>query len=139
MGAILITYIVTGPKEIELTAEQREAIIAQANETKSRLVAEIIEESGENNLKTAIEETGFNPELAPYLEDESGVAKALDELLKIWHSLPRDANARDLPGDDSRIIYVAGEMSWGDGPFGLGFTTLDNAAHLGLFPLLGME
>ena len=87
MGAHLITYIVTGPKEIELTADQREAIIAQANETKSRLVAELLEESGENNLKTAIEETGFNPELAPYLEDENGVAKALDELLQNGYPL----------------------------------------------------
>jgi hypothetical protein len=45
-----------------------------------------------------------------------------------------------MPGDPTRCIYFAGEMTWGDTPEGLGYELLDTIMHIpGMDVLLGVE
>ena len=51
----------------------------------------------------------------------------------------RDMAARQDPDNPARQIVVAGDMSWGDEPDGLGYQLLKKAFGLGIAQLLGVQ
>ncbi len=146
MGADLITYIVVGPNTIDLSDDQRAAVVKQLRINAKQLREDCLKELNESNCEPTQEaiaevlaDNGNNSALAEVLVDDTLVESVLDEFLSTWHDWRRDASTRLLPGDDSRCIYVAGEMSWGDTPSGAAYQAIDIAYGLGLLPLLGIE
>lgn len=71
------------------------------------------------------------------------LAKEVQEFIDGWNSGEfRDMSSREDPDnecDNDRKVVVAGEMSWGDEPDGLGYQLLKKAFGLGIAQLLGVQ
>lgn len=142
MGADLIGYLVVGPNKLD--EDKKSAVIALFD-----LWAE----------KTKGLDDGDDPEAAT-IEMEDGRMASLDDVMDItavlghwrdgaafvealwgwWDRGSKDSASREMPGDPTRCIYFAGEMTWGDTPEGLGYELLDTIMHIpGMDALLGVE
>jgi hypothetical protein len=68
------------------------------------------------------------------------LAKAVKDFAAAWNEGRfRDLAFRTDPDKPDRKVAVAGELSWGDEPEGLGYQTLKKAFGLGIAQRLGVS
>jgi hypothetical protein len=156
VGADLITYMLVGPNKIVDDPKKREAAILHA----SRIIAAVTawqtlhdEHQASDDADDEIEvpvalirelkRFGMDPRTCDindynqYVVSADAV-KAVDALLHLWNGTRyyRDVCTR---GYRKKQILVAGDMSWGDEPDGLGYQICKQAERLGLFRFYGIE
>jgi hypothetical protein len=133
MSACLISYIVVGPKEFSpgQLAKARELLVQRAQEWRAwgarcETLINIAESDDDFPdppdwlTDTADSEFGSMESAAdgcPFDTDED-VDKFLANFWEMWEDNWPDCNWREMPGDPSKRIWIAGEMSWGDTPEG---------------------
>lgn len=130
MGADLITYIIFGPKTLD-ESKKEEA---------KRLISSAIE-LAKHYLEDPPRDVSFDEE---ELENISAQVpeNLINALFDTWAEEYRDSNMREIPGDSTRVVVVAGDTTWGDEPYGYAYLCLrdicsvDNLLRGKLFELL---
>ena len=147
MGADLIGYLVAGPERIpdddrtvEQIARRMDAFAARIDRLFRQEDAEL---SGDEEWLLGELESLLDDETAGRL-DPAAIARAIDTagvlpggtdstealarfLVRAWNELlpnARDVAFRQMPGDETRRILFAGDMTWGDAPDGTGYALL---------------
>lgn len=140
MGADLVTYFCYGPRKLKTDettlAEARKKAQATIAAARQAFDTGNWEDAGLSHLDSGADEC----ELRDILD--TNVDSAIENLIAIWNKAhARDVSWRFVPeqGDNDLIGLVAGGMSWGDEPEGLGYQTLKVAHLLGLFPVFGIQ
>lgn len=149
MGADLVAFIVKGPKK--LPAGQRDAAVAAAKKAVAWVKkGKRLYYKREDKPSAAERELYWHEAPNKYLRDQKDIIlfedladvepeKFVDEFLRLWPHIARDASYRTDPDDDTQILLVAGDTSWGNEPEGLGYQTLKTAQNLGLFEIFGIR
>lgn len=166
MGADLIVFIAKGPSKFKRTdiakaakkvqdiidyAKKVDPIFAkvadeetltpdeqkiwdEANDPKNKknLLKDLLDQEQHDSLED------FGEDLSR-LTNKTGVQE-VNEFTSWWVSMSgRDTCGRPDPDDKKQQIVVCGDMSWGDSPDGLGYTTLTRAYWFGIPQMLGIR
>jgi hypothetical protein len=156
MGAELVGIMLLGPQRLDAPGDvKRKAIrtvtefvaIAQGmREVTNFAVNQHLGHDVERILELAV--TTIEHLVPPCLVEEQdlswvdqyaneGAWALVDDLICVWNNGRADSMSKGLP--DGTKVVCAGEMSWGDSPNGLAYTTLRRAEMAGLFPLFGIR
>lgn len=156
MGADLIGFLVKGPEKIELTEDLRSAAMKQLGKITEYIsryeqtqnnssMSTAVNEALQSDLDHAYEQLGNMAEDQDMLYEELTSLElgfddeALGKFVEWWHSpLGRNIAYRSDPDDDTKRIFFAGDMSWGDEPDGIGYRYLKWAVYTGVGALLGI-
>ena len=161
MGAALIGHICVGPKEpsaenVSKAREHAKCVLAQFEQATALIekegedaVADVIEKRFPEIVKVA-KQAGYD-DLVDFVglqvTGQYGPDEFVTECLNMWeHREPyRDVMSRDFIDPQSGVvdpdyqILVAGERSWGDGPYeNSGWWLCERAAWLGIMDILGI-
>lgn len=166
MGADLICFITKGP--LKLDSRKKTKAVAQIKRVVQLLVeVRKIYKSSENSeaAEHEIQKLDLTPLCHVWKDNQAkrsiritiGDQSMLDdlwylvelkperlveELFAVWHGSStirvRDGSSRPDPDDPKRQIVIAGELSWGDEPDGLGYQTLKAAFESGIADIFGI-
>lgn len=143
MGSELICFIVVGPAILDewkkpLAVERAGSIIKAA-----QLLHEGCSEYEEDRYLDLLQS-----EVGSYLDDQcedfryiSGLnaIRTVEDLYQVWSGGGNDTNSRACPHNESEVIVVAGEITWGDEPKGFGYQALRAASKTGLFKIFNIR
>lgn len=162
MGADLIVFIAKGPvKFTKANIKKAEAYAEKVIDYASGIYEALSKEDNEENLTPKEQELvdnglshtlmqGFNDqeqyssarEAIRYLENiaASTAKEEVEKFVSWWTSCSgRDTSGRPDPDDKKQQIVVCGDMSWGDAPEGLGYTTMNRAYWFNIPQNLGVR
>ena len=144
MGADLIAYIAVGP--LTLTKKQKADAVKKYVKCWEKELKTNQIECSECGEKFTPEPDDDNTIMCPgcnrkitWHKDLAEAKKWATEMVNEWPPDFRDCGSRQLPGSKTKWIFVAGDMSWGDRPDGLGYRYLDDLFMSGLNVFMGIE
>lgn len=151
MGANLICYICIGPKEYGETEKKKAYDVLAGYREKAKFLESKVDEW----------EMLHHPECKAWLEEQKDISCVvenwrdygsdhiedlvvfldapdcvLDRFFQAWEGGARDMAVRSYPDNDDEVIVVAGDMSWGDTPQGIGYQALNDIHRYDLLDVL---
>ena len=150
MGADLICFICKGP--VRLDPKRKPAAIARilATSTIAQRVFDEYERTAttpedpvfsDDDRQWILDHDVSTHDVEKYIADEKHAEEIVQALFDMWvgELSCRDKDSRLDPDDSTQRIVVAGDMSWGDTPDGLGYETLTDAARFDILEIFGIR
>lgn len=146
MGADLITYIMVGPKTVELTPEAHAAESARLDILLRDMQTVISSEPADEVADDIADEIAdlyresYEYLMACLVAEYPDGASFLDAAIEFWNNpFGRDANVREgCPTPDEKIV-VGGDTSYGDEPEGSAYEMMRVMDRLRICDALGIK